>query len=261
VAGAFDALDVADLHDGARIRALSEIARRARRGRAAPSRPRMRAVAAAAAIVISCGSASAAVWWWRSPSRAGTASAAPSAVLQVAMPARAPVTTTPSTELQTLLAPAPAPALAPALAIAPRPRLGHPAGPAPARGDAAVSAASLLRQATDARRSGARDRAVELYRRLERDFRGSPEAVLAAVPLGRLLLETGYPRAALAALDGYLGAARGGTLIPEALYGRARALAELGDRAEERKTWQRLCADFPGSVYAPLGRRRLVELE
>jgi TolA-binding protein len=149
----------------------------------------------------------------------------------------------------------------PAPAIALRPRFGHPAGPAPAHGDAADSAASLLRQATDARRTGARDRAVELYRRLERDFPGSPEAVLAAVPLGRLLLETGYPRAALAALDGYLGAARGGTLIPEALYGRARALAELGDRAEERKTWQRLCADFPGSVYAPLGRRRLVELE
>jgi TolA-binding protein len=50
-------------------------------------------------------------------------------------------------------------------------------------------------------------------------------------------------------------------LIPEALYGRGRALTGLGDRAEETRTWQRLLRDFPDSAYAEPARRRLAELE
>jgi TolA-binding protein len=128
-----------------------------------------------------------------------------------------------------------------------------PAGPA--------AAASILRQATEARQRGERARAAELYHRLQREFPASAEAALSAIPLGGLLLDDGLPRAALTEFDGYLTRARGGALIPEALYGRARALARLGDRAEERRTWMRLCADFPDSAYAPLGRHRLAEIE
>ncbi len=118
-----------------------------------------------------------------------------------------------------------------------------------------------MQQATEARQRGDRTRAAELYRRLQRQFPASAEAVLSAIPLGGLLLDDGLPRAALAQFDDYLGKAHGGALIPEALYGRARALGRLGDRAEERRTWTRLCADFPDSAYAPLGRHRLAELE
>ena len=124
-----------------------------------------------------------------------------------------------------------------------------------------TSATSLLQQATEARQRDERARAAELYRRLQREFPGSAEAVLSAVSLGGLLLEDGLPRAALTEFDGYLAKARGGALIPEALYGRARALGRLGDRAEERRTWTRLCADFPDSAYASLGRHRLAEIE
>jgi outer membrane protein assembly factor BamD (BamD/ComL family) len=38
-------------------------------------------------------------------------------------------------------------------------------------------------------------------------------------------------------------------------------LAVLGDRQEERQSWERLLANFPDSAYAPLARRRLADLE
>jgi TolA-binding protein len=119
----------------------------------------------------------------------------------------------------------------------------------------------LLRQASDARRAGDADRAVGLYRRIQQDFPKSSQAVLSSVALGGLLLDRGLPRAALGQFDAYLASSRGGVLIPEALYGRGRALAVLGDRREERQTWDRLLADFPKSAYGPLARRRLADLK
>ena len=50
-------------------------------------------------------------------------------------------------------------------------------------------------------------------------------------------------------------------MIPEALYGRGRALAALGDRQEEARTWRRLLGDFPDSAYTLHAQRRLIELE
>jgi TolA-binding protein len=119
----------------------------------------------------------------------------------------------------------------------------------------------MLRQASNARRSGDAARATRLYRSLQHDFPDSSEAVLSSVALGGLLLEQRSPRSALIEFDAYLGSSRGGELVPEALYGRARALAALGDRQEERRTWQRLLTDFPGSAYGPWARRRLADLE
>ena len=259
----FDAADVVDVHDGVRIQGLSEVARRWRGvgARRDSNRRRVRTLAAAAALVVCGGSASAAVWWWRRPVVERSIAAAPAFAM------------TPSPERaghRDRLAAAPPAARLPELSgteaprARPRPRatvrVASGAVANRARADS-PSAAALLQQATEARQSGAGDRAAGLYRQLQREFPASPEAVLSAVPLGRLLLDGGSPRASLAQFDGYLGRSRGGALIPEALYGRARALAQLGDRAEERRTWARLCADFPQSAYAPLGRRRLAEPE
>ena len=101
------------------------------------------------------------------------------------------------------------------------------------------------------------DRAASLYRRLQREFPGTPEALVSAVPLGRLLLDGGAARPALAAFDAYLRDVPRGPLVAEALYGKGRALEALGDRDEERRAWERLVGDHAGSAYVPHAQRRL----
>ena len=121
-------------------------------------------------------------------------------------------------------------------------------------------ATALLAEAGRARGEGQLDRAASLYRRLQREFPGTPEALVSTVPLGRLLLDGGSARAALAAFDGYLRGMPRGPLVAEALYGKGRALEALGDGVEERRTWERLVTDQAGSAYAPHARRRLAAL-
>jgi hypothetical protein len=264
----FEADAAVELDDGARLERLAAVARaaverRARpraRDRAPARRARWRTLAFAAAVVLACGSASAAVWWWRRApapdARVAAAAVAPTSAAgarQAARAAPAPV------DDAVVAAPA---AAAVSLAPAPTPARagGHRARPARA-GDVSGGAALLLREAGDARRAGDAARAIALYRRLQSEFAGSPEAVLSALPLGGLLLDAGSPGPALAQFDGYLAAARGGALAPEALYGRGRALARLGDRDGERRAWQRLLEELPDSAYAPHARRRLAELQ
>jgi hypothetical protein len=259
VSGDFDDADAIDLHDGARIRALGDLARRQVWGRGrAPAR--LRAVAVAAALVIFGGTASAAVWWWRRPPGSDRGGAAASTIVAPPVGAGARAKGTIAATAPTVTPASPMVAPAPPVA---RPRPARPAARtvALAHPAEAETPGAILRLATEARQKGDRGRAAELYRRLQREFSASPEAVLSSIPLGGLLLDDGLPRAALAEFDRYLAAAHGGALIPEALYGRARALAQLGDRVRERETWSRLCADFPDSAYAPLGRRRLAEIE
>jgi TolA-binding protein len=255
VSGDFDAADAVDLHDAARIRALSDLARRRMWAGGGRVPVRWRAVAAAAALALFCGSASAAVWWWRRPAPAPSPSGRSPAAPRIALAAH----------VSSAASPAPLPVAAtratPEAVSHPRVSRAVSRAVAPGRAADGTSAGTILQQATEARQRGERAHAAELYRRLQREFPASPEAVLSNVPLGGLLLDDGLPRAALAEFDGYLGRAHGGALIPEALYGRARALRRLGDRPEERRTWTRLCADFPDSAYAPLGRRRLAEIE
>ena len=108
-------------------------------------------------------------------------------------------------------------------------------------------------------RAGDRPEARRLYEALVRRFPASGKAAVARVSLGTLLLEESDPasaRAALAAFDGYLAITRGGPLREEALVGRARAFARLGDTEGERAAWRALLQEFPGSVHAPLARRR-----
>ncbi|MDC0683007.1 tetratricopeptide repeat protein [Sorangium atrum] len=156
-------------------------------------------------------------------------------------------------------APAPVEAALPALAApAPRPR---DAGRGPsATASSASTAEQLFREANEARRAGNSQRAVELYRSLQKSFATSPEATLSLVSLGNLLLNTGAPAAALVQLDRYLGVAGSRPLAVEALYGRGRALRALGRSADEAQNWRRLLRDHPGSPYVEHARRRLAEL-
>jgi TolA-binding protein len=129
--------------------------------------------------------------------------------------------------------------------------------------DGGEPASSLLRRAGEARHRGEIERALGLYRRLQRDFDASPEAALSSVLLGGMLLQRGLTDAALEQFDRYLSSQPRGNLVPEALYGRGRALAALGrGRAlDEAQTWRRLLNQFPESAYAPHARRRLDELK
>ncbi|XYI00345.1 tetratricopeptide repeat protein [Sorangium sp. So ce1128] len=154
---------------------------------------------------------------------------------------------------------APAGAALPELAApAARPQEA-PRGPG-AAASSAPTAEQLFREANDARRAGSTQRAIELYRALQKGFARSPEATLSLVSLGSLLLNSGSPAAALAQFDRYLGIAGARPLAVEALYGRGRALRALGRSADEAQSWRRLLREHPSSPYVEHARRRLAEL-
>lgn len=249
--------------DGARILALAEQARRwaARQNRGskdvAPvptrSRPSLRArtllVAAALPLLIAA-AASAGYGVYRA--RVSHEEGAPAAGTKKATappraPRYAPATREP--------VPEPAPA-APESTVAVPPRAAAAARvPARTRG----TAAERFELANAARQSGDIARAITLYRELERDFPASPEAAASELRLGSLLIERGRAGAALEQFERHLR--RPGALVPEALYGRGRALAALDEATAERQTWIRLLRDFSTSPYAAHARRRLESLE
>jgi Putative zinc-finger/Tetratricopeptide repeat len=259
----FVEMKAVDHHDGARVERLSAAARRWTQGRVLPRRRRgatrrIRFLAFAAGLALLAGTASAAIWLRHRPAPPEASSESSLRTLPPAarVPARRSVS---AIEAAGSVTPAP---------VAPDPTVAvlEPPTPAfePTRRRAATETARptpalLLRRAGDAQRSGQSETALALYRQLRRDHPSTPEAMLATVPLGRLLLERS-PRAALAEFDSYLRSSPAGALVPEALYGRARALGALGDAARERQTWEQLLGRFPDSAYVPVGRRRLAEL-
>jgi hypothetical protein len=248
VASDFAGMRAVERGDDTRLNQMSALARRAaggqgQRGRRRPIYTPLRAAAVAAGVILLLGTASAAMWLLPRHARRAPENAA---VTVAAAPAAAPAAAVVAWE---------APPVAPVVVPGAPPRLIHQ------RPGARESAAALLRAARAAANDGHAEAAVALYRRLQREFRGSSEAVVSAVPLGRLLLERASPRAALAEFTRYLNASAGGVLIPEALYGRAQALARLDDRTKETETWRRLVSEFPDSPYSAVARRRLSELK
>ena len=137
----------------------------------------------------------------------------------------------------------------------PAPDPAHAAEPLPR---AVSDAAGLFREATAARHAADFGRARGLYLRLEGEFPASPEAQLAHVSLGKVLLSMGRASEAQQQFAVYLRA--GGALTEEALVGRAQSLARLGRRDDERRTWEALVHEFPSSVYAAQARDRLTSL-
>ncbi|HVU02787.1 MAG TPA: zf-HC2 domain-containing protein [Polyangiaceae bacterium] len=131
--------------------------------------------------------------------------------------------------------------------------------PAHARVVARPSAADLFRDANAARRDGDTARAVALYRTLEAEYPRSEEARLSYATLGRLQLDRGDAKAALAGFDAYLSKG-GAALGEEALVGRALSLQKLGSRDGEISAWQEVLRRFPKSIYAKLARSRIAAL-
>ncbi|WP_437962339.1 tetratricopeptide repeat protein (plasmid) [Sorangium sp. So ce119] len=227
----------------------------------------------AAAAVLLCGVAAAATALVERPAPGPSARRVEPSLRAVVSRARPPA---PSAAAPSEAAP-PAPDGAPAPGGAALPELAAPAprppeaargpgaeaarGPgAAASSTAASTAEQLFREANDARRAGSTQRAIELYRALQKRFAGSPEATLSLVSLGGLLLNGGSAAAALAQFDRYLGVAGARPLAVEALYGRGRALRALGRSGDEAQTWRRLLREHPSSPYAEHARRRLAEL-
>jgi len=238
----FEECGVLETADGARVARLSSLAVEwAASERGVPLRGRVRTrsrlallLVAACTLLVAVG-ASATYAVIKAQGAAPAPVAPPMQAAPVAVKSRAPALAVERT--------APAPVAAPA-----EPKVVSPPVSLPSAGE-------LLEQANRARRSGSNASAVALFRELGRRFPGSAEARLGEVRLGGLLLERGQPRAALAEFDRHL--ARGGSLAPEALYGKARAYAALGDVAGERAAWASLVRDYPGSPYVGQAERRL----
>jgi TolA-binding protein len=258
----FDELSTVDPADGARIERLAALAR-ARVTRVPSVRPvrrkvtLVRVMAVAAALLLLVGSAFAGAGLWhnkREAARSTSASANAVNAKTVEPLSPSPMAVASVASSASSMSSASATPFADSL---PSPSTVASSLPAPD----STSPALLLRQAGDAQRRGERDPAAALYQKLQAEYPASAEALLSHVSLGRVFAERGQPRAAVRQFDAYLSGSRGGVLIPEALYGRARALSGLGDRAEESRTWQRLVRDFPDSAYAEPARRRLAELE
>jgi tetratricopeptide (TPR) repeat protein len=184
-----------------------------------------------------------------------------SALLAASATPREQVELVASTALRALRVDAPAPArpIAPArVASAPRPQ--GPSSPVAPQPEPVDSASVLYANANGERRRSHVLEAISLYDELERQYPASAEALASRVSLGRLLLGRGMFSEALTQLTGYLTAAPDGTLAPEALFGRARALQALGRKDDERAAWVGLLAKFPDSVYATQAHRRIAEL-
>jgi TolA-binding protein len=129
--------------------------------------------------------------------------------------------------------------------------------------DSPVTAAELFRDANAERRAGHIEKAVELYRSLQKRYPEAPETQASRVSLGRLLLDRqDNPSGALAQFDAYLAGAPadGGSLAEEARVGRALAFEHLGRQDDERRAWEELMARHPQSLHASRARERLAAL-
>jgi TolA-binding protein len=246
----FDREATLEAGDGPKIALLSEMARQwssppvlvVRRSRFSGLRARSLMLAAAFTLMLAAGASAAFDVFESKPT----------------LEASVPVLTLPPS------APA-APARAPrplAEPAAPLVSVPVPSAPAPAAAPKPVrvedSASRRFAAANDARRAGDSNRAASLYREVVRDFPGTAEAAMSELRLGNLLLEKGKAGAALEQFQRHLK--RSGALVPEALYGRGRALAALDEQNAERQTWERVLREYPGSPYAAHARRRLDRL-
>jgi hypothetical protein len=117
------------------------------------------------------------------------------------------------------------------------------------------SATSLLALARRELAHGRTRQALALYEQLRATYPASAEARTVLVTMGKLELDLGRSDRALRHFDAYLR--DGGTLVPEALAGKARALRTLGRDREERRAIQQYLAAHPEGFEAPLFAKRL----
>jgi TolA-binding protein len=120
-----------------------------------------------------------------------------------------------------------------------------------------VTAAELLSAAGRARRSGQPAQAIALLDSLRARYPSSPEAKASDITLGKLQLERGSSAAALRSFDRYLEHSPGGSLAPEALWGRAQALERMGNTSAARQSLVDLLQRYPASPYTSAARAKL----
>lgn len=103
------------------------------------------------------------------------------------------------------------------------------------------------------------NRLLAAYKRLRRLHPGTPEARTCLALMGQVYLRhLGKPAAALRFFDRYLR--RGGSLAPEAAWGRIRALHRLGRTREAADGCRAFLTRYPRSIYARQVRSRLKAL-
>jgi TolA-binding protein len=258
--------------------------------RAALGRPRgsgavrvRRSAVAAAAILLLAGAASAGWWRYKSPppAEAPDEGASPAkrahrrwgrvdGTERPSPPEPLPAPTEPAMAPPPVVAAPPSPPPVVAAPPSPPPATASHAAPAPhalvrqvalARRAAAVelTPSGLFRDANEARRAQRYAEAERRYRELQAAFPASAEASLSHLSLGDLRLQHGAPEEALTQFDAYLTGSDA-ALAEEAMVGKARALARLGQGAAERAVWQALLARFPSSDYRWRAQQRLDEL-
>jgi TolA-binding protein len=156
--------------------------------------------------------------------------------------------------------------IVPALPLATRAPVAREPAPAvvrpkPVEEASLLSAEQLLKSINEARRQNDTAQAMQLYRRLQRQYPGSLEEATATYSLGRHLYQSGEDtEGALSLFNRYLAESPNGTLAEEARLGRAQALQRLGRSSEERQAWLDLLSAHPRSGYAETARRRLDQL-
>lgn len=121
--------------------------------------------------------------------------------------------------------------------------------------ESADKASSLFGRANARRLAGDDAAAISLYRELAERHAGTPQALMAELALGKMLLAKGDGTGALTHFRRYASA--GGPLGVEALWGEADALRGLGRANEERRVLERLLERYPESAYATAARKRL----
>ncbi len=135
----------------------------------------------------------------------------------------------------------------------------EPASSAAQHNAARPSAEQLFTAASNARRAGRYQRAIRLYRHLQRRYPKSTQAHASRTILARLLLDRGRADEALTGFDRYLKRDPA-SLTEEAMVGRALAFERLGKPAEERAAWRALLQRYSGSIHAGRAKARLAAL-
>jgi TolA-binding protein len=124
---------------------------------------------------------------------------------------------------------------------------------------AATGLAQLLESVTQARRENDWIEVAALYRRILREYPGTPDSRTALVSLAQVEINRlNTPKAALRHFNAYLRAP--GTLEPEALYGKAKVYRQLNNSANERRTLNTLISKYPTGPLSLAAEKRLREL-
>jgi hypothetical protein len=119
--------------------------------------------------------------------------------------------------------------------------------------------AQLLESVTRARRENDWVEVASVYRRILRDYPGTPDSRTALVSLAQVEINRlNIPEAALRHFNNYLRTP--GTLEPEALYGKAKVYRQLNNSADEKRTLQKLISKYPGGPLSLAAEKRLREL-